>query len=195
VFRRSGGGGGGETGGGGGASVMSETPKTTAQVAVTHVQDDAAALILELAQERAKAQHAGSISLDSRATQLVAMQFSATAILAAFSTTKGIPGVLLGLLSVSAIFFVIGGILAFRTIKSTDHYPPGLPPAWWADVVKSKEFTLRDARCWAAGAIQEMIDENVKEDRVRTDHLNLSIRYATAGAILFGIGMAIKIFY
>lgn len=46
----------------------------------------------------------------------------------------------------------------------------------------TRSSNLQFAQCWAAGAIQEMMDDVERENCKRGDSLNLSLRFAIAGA-------------
>jgi hypothetical protein len=162
---------------------MADSPKELAERAIAHASDDVAAFILSSAEERARGHHATSIALDQRAAQTAGFLMAAAAVAATASVAPG--GAWVHVLSgASAVSFAAGACLAFRAVRSDVHHPPGLPPAWWRHIVDHEEFSLRDARCWAAGAIEQMLETNAAEDRKRGDHLNLALRYGVAGAVL-----------
>ena len=188
--RRIGAGGGGD--GGGGGLAMTQTSKERAQAAINHVRPDAAKLILDLALERARNQHSASLALDARMTQASYLQFAAAAVSATVAGVSGASSLSVSFASISAIAFVIGGVICFRGVRSDDHQAPGLPPEWWAKVTDTRRFGLSEAQCWAAGAIQEMMEEVENENIKRAAALNLSLRYAIAGAVTVAIAAAIR---
>ncbi len=165
---------------------MELSPKEIAEKAITSAADDETArLILELAKERARAQHAASMALDQRVTQVALLQFTAAALSAALASGSQTPVFAQGLSAIGAVLFVLGAAVCFRGIRSGPGYPPGLPPVWWGDTGSHAEpFVLRHAMCWAAGAIQQAIDANVQEDSIRSRHLNLGLNYAMAGGLM-----------
>ncbi len=189
-LRRVGGGGGG---GGDRGFLAMNVPETEAAIAaevVYEANDGVSDFIVAQAQERLRALQVAAHALDQRVTQVAAFQFAA----AAFAAGAAASDVLRFFASLSAIAFVVGGVVAFRGIRSDPIHLPGIAPAWWKGSLEVKPFELDTARAWAADVLQNAIEQVDNENCERARHLNLSLNYAVGGAVLVAIGSALRLF-
>jgi hypothetical protein len=187
-LRRVGGGGGGDWIGGGLAITDSE--KNIAVNIVYSATDDVGALILRQAEDRLKALQTAAHALDQRVTQVAALQFAAAAI--AGSATAAGPLAALG--GLSSLVFLVGGVVAFRGIRSDPIHLPGIAPNWWEASLNVPSFGMDLAQGWAAGVYQTAITEVDNENCERARHLNLSLRYALGGASLLAFAAVLRSF-
>jgi hypothetical protein len=162
----------------------------TAQL-VYGLPDDVTEFIVTQGAERLRAQQIGVHALDQRITQVAGFQFAAAALAGAVASV-GAPVALIA--AAAAVSFVIGGVVAFRGIRSDPHYPPGLPPLWWKPAADLSEFDVHTARSWLAGYIQDSLVANDAEDAKRAQHLNVSLRYGIAGAVLVSLAALLRAF-
>lgn len=169
---------------------MSDTDKEVAEEIVHTLPNDVSELIFAQAMERVRALQIAAHSLDQRVTQVAALQFAAAA-LSASVTVEPFQRWLFGL---AALAFVFGGCIAFRGIRSDAIQLPGIPPIWWQGALSIAGFSSNDARSWAVGAVQSAITQIDVENCERAKHLNLSLRYAVAGAVLLAVAGALRVF-
>lgn len=158
---------------------MSNSEKDLAVEIVYGAEASVAELMLRQAEDRLKALQTAAHALDQRITAVAGFQFAA----AAFVGGLAITGPLALFAGVGAVAFVVGGIIAFRGIRSDPIHLPGIAPNWWEAARSIPSFELDVARGWAAGVMQTAITEVDDENCVRARHLNVSLRYAMAGAI------------
>jgi hypothetical protein len=163
---------------------MSDPLEDDARAVLDHVDDETAAFIIDMALERARSQQGVSIALDQRITQASYLQLTGAAIGATLAGIEKGHSSAAGLAAFGSISFVIGAVICFRGVRSDNHQAVGLPPSWWIAVRDYGEFKLTNARCWAAGAIEQAINANAAEDARRARALNMSLRYSIGGALL-----------
>lgn len=168
----------------------SENDAAIAADVVYRANDVVADFIMAQAQERLRALQVAAHALDQRVTQVAAFQFAA----AAFAAGAATADVLRLFAGLSAVAFVVGGMVAFRGIRSDPIHLPGIAPAWWKGSRDLESFEIDTARGWAAGVLQSAIDQVDTENCERARHLNLSLCYALGGAVLVGFAAALKIF-
>lgn len=180
LLRREGGGGGGDGGGGKGVRAMSNQSVEEAKSVAFNLDYSVSEFVFAQAVERLKALQTAAHALDTRITQVATLQFTAAAIAANLIPNGKAASLTCALISMLA--FIVGGIFAFRGVRSDAIHLPGLPPAWWIDATQEDEFTDKTALCWAAGVYQGSIDDVEAENAIRSKALNMSLVYAVAGA-------------
>lgn len=168
---------------------MTDSEKGLAQNIVYQAADDVGALMLRQAEERLKALQTAAHSLDQRITQVAGLHFAAAAVSAGLS---GGPAPALGALA--ALSFLVGGMIAFRGIRSDPIHLPGIPPVWWERSLSLEPFNIDQAQGWAASAYQTAITEVDVENCTRAKHLNLSLRFALGGATLMALSAFVASF-
>lgn len=183
------GGGGGGDGGGGGLAMLNSEKEMAVEV-VYSANEEVSQLILRLAEERLKALQTAAHALDQRVTQVAAFQFAA----AAFVGGAAFTGPMSLFAGASAIAFVVGGVVAFRGVRSDEFHLPGIAPNWWEASRTLEAFEANAARGWAAGAYQTAISQTDIENCERAKYLNLSLRYAMCGAALMAFTAFLRIF-
>jgi len=163
---------------------MSNSLEDNARAVLNHVDDETAVFIIGMALERARSQQGVSIALDQRITQASYLQLAGAAVGAALAGIEHGHSAATGFAAFGAVGFMVGAVICFRGVRSDDYQAIGLPPSWWIAVRDQAEFTLANAHCWAAGAIEQAINANADEDTRRARALNLSLRYSMGGAVL-----------
>lgn len=167
-----------------------ETESAVAAEVVYKANDVVSSFIVAQAQERLRALQVAAHALDQRVTQVAAFQFAA----AAFAAGAAASDVLRFFASLSAIAFVVGGVVAFRGIRSDPIHLPGIAPAWWKGAIDVEPFEMDTARAWAADVLQNAIEQVDHENCERARHLNLSLNYAVSGAVLVALGSVLRLF-
>ena len=174
---------------------MTTSPtREDAKSAAFHLSDDVSDIVVRQGEMRLQAVQTAAHALDARVTQAATLQFTAAAVAGGLLGSTGAAPIA----ALSAIAFAIGGVVAFRGVRSDPMHLPGLPPAWWADALDvdtpEKRFSVRDARNWLAGYLQEAIDLAEAENDRRARSLNLSLRWAIAGAALAAAAVLPRVF-
>jgi len=159
-----------------------DSNKDRAEHAAYNADTKTADLILALGQEHIRAQQASSIALDSRCTQVAAIQMSALALALAFIAGGKATEVASIMIALAAAFFMFGTMAAFHAILSGYQKLPGVPPCWWFKAEEASP-TLKAAKCWAAGEAQHSIDFNNEINERKGDTLNRSIHLAAVGVL------------
>ena len=171
---------------------MDLSPKEQAQAAIIHGDAEVAEFIMQMALERFRGQSAISIALDQRVTQASYLLFTAAAVSATVvAASHSITAIFA---AVAAAAYVIGGVVCFRGVRSDLHHAPGMPPAWWVDIIDHPEFKLKNAQCWAAGTMREMLDDICAEDNIRAQFLNLGLKYGVIGSVCIGLAALMRLF-
>ncbi|OHB30138.1 MAG: hypothetical protein A2790_08975 [Phenylobacterium sp. RIFCSPHIGHO2_01_FULL_69_31] len=170
---------------------MSAREAEVAEEVVHTLDESVARFVFEEGVRHITALQTASHALDARATQVATIMFAAAAVAASVISTAGN---LADWLAAGAIaFFVWGGIISFRGVRSDEFRAPGLAPAWWEGaLVHAQTFNLKDALAWAAKQQQIAIDHICEENLKRSEALNASLRCACIAAVLVAIAAALK---
>lgn len=169
---------------------MSDSEKELANEIVFSANDDVSSFMFTQAAERLRALQTAAHALDQRVTQVAAFQFAA----AAFVGGVAHNGQLALFSGAGAISFIIGGLVAFRGVRSDEFHLPGIAPTWWDRTLDIEGFDLKAAQSWAAGAYQTAITRTDIENCKRAEFLNLSLRYAIGGASCMAAYAFLRIF-
>lgn len=146
--------------------------------------------ILRQAEERLRALQTAAHALDQRVTQVAAFQFAAAAVVAGLAANKDI-SLFAG---VGSIAFIVGGLVAFRGVRSDEFHLPGIAPNWWSQTLSMDDFDIGIAKAWATGAYQTAITRTDVENCHRAQHLNVSLRYAACGSVMMAVYAFLSIF-
>lgn len=165
-----------------------EAEKVAAQTAY-QANSDVSDFILAQAGERLRALQTAAHALDQRVTAVAAFQFAGAALAGATAGPS-----LAAITALSGVLFVVGGITAFRGIRSDPIQLPGIAPAWWGEAPRAPSYQLDEAKGWAAGVYQNAIDQIDHENCERAKHLNVSLWYAVAAAVLAGTAASLRAF-
>lgn len=132
-----------------------------------------------------------SHALDARATQVVTFLFAAAALAIASLSAKLTLSNTCAL--ASALFFIWGGVIVFRCLRSDGIHLQGAAPAWWQGAVAIEPFGQKEALAWAAKLQQIAIETTCRENEHRGNALNAGLRCGVVGAVLVAASAVLRI--
>ncbi len=160
---------------------MSDRSEKAREVS-NQVGQKVSSLIVQLAQERLKAQQTAGAALDQRCAQMVGFQLIAVTISATLSRGADPTAIFA---AIACLVFLSGAIVAaFGGVRPDSQHLPGQNPSWWYGAPQEPKFTLGNANTWISVCAEEMIEFNNKRSDRRARFLDASVWLAVAGGVV-----------